>query len=98
MLGEPMPVFLQNSNQKELTTHLDPEYVKRALRSLTKLNRDNGLNSESISVRFRDDYPIHISTGTPDREFNALIAPRMEEDSRESVKILNERLSQEGVR
>lgn len=94
LLGEPLKFMNQNGTNEELLLHIDPSYVKRSLKALSKINKDNNL--KGLRLKFKGDYPLEISTGNPGKEFTALIAPKIPDKDWKSKEILNAKIK-EGV-
>lgn len=91
--GNPVRVMSQNGTNEELLVHIPPDYVKRALKALSAINKANNVKG-GMRIRFRSDYPLDISTGKPGMEFTALIAPRMEDKYWKSKELLDEKVKE----
>lgn len=92
LLGEPLKFMNQNGTNEELLLHIDPSYVKRSLKALSKINKDNNL--KGLRLKFKGDYPLEISTGNPGKEFTALIAPKIPDKDWKSKEILNAKIKE----
>ena len=90
LFGEPMKFMMQNSNQGEYTTHLSKEYFMRALKAMRILEREN--RAHTLSVSFRQDYPVEVSGEAGDRKFATLIAPKIPEFEGKVLKAFREKI------
>ena len=95
LLGNSIKFMNQNGTNEELLVHIDPGYVKRALKVISAINKANNL--KGMRIRFKGDYPLEISTGYPGKEFTALIAPRMEDRDWKSKDLISARMRKEGA-
>ena len=90
LFGEPMRFMMRNSSQEELTTHLSREYFLRAMKAMRSLEKAN--RTQTLSISFRQEYPVEISGGSIDREFGALIAPKIAEFEGKTLKAFREKI------
>ena len=93
--GKPLKFMNRNGTTEELLVHLPPDYVKRALKTLSSINKANNNAKGSMSIRFRSDYPMEITSGKSDMEFSALIAPRIPDKEWNSKELLSAKLKEE---
>ena len=93
--GKPLKFMNHNGTTEELLVHLPPDYVKRALKTLSSINKANNNAKGGMSIRFRSDYPMEITAGNSDMEFSALIAPRIPDKEWNSKELLSDKLKEE---
>ncbi len=90
ILGEPMKFMMQNSNAQEFTTHVAKDYFRKAMKAMNGLEKVN--NTQSLNVKFRNDYPVEISGSSNTIGFVSLIAPKMPDFESKAIKILHEKV------
>ncbi len=91
ILGKPMEFMMFNSNIKEFITQLDVGYFRKIMRSMKSLEARNG--EKNLTVKFKTDYPVNFEGHMKGGEFGAMIAPRIADQERETIRQISVRLA-----
>ena len=81
VLNKPIPIPVKEAGRQPMISFYPTDYLKQAIAGLKRIDKELGIKHTNISIGLKEDYPIRMIAGNSTVNYNAIIAPRMENDS-----------------
>ena len=79
MVGKPLKMWNRTSTHTNVQDVISGTYLSEAIRAVNKMDKSLGIKNGSMSLEYKSDFPLKISSGDSKVSTNALIAPRISE-------------------
>ena len=77
MVGKPLKIWNRTSTHTNVQDTISGTYLSEAIRAVNKMDKSLGIKNGSMSLEYKSDFPLKISSGNNKVSTNALIAPRI---------------------
>jgi len=81
ILNKPIPIPVKEAGHQPIISFYPTDYFKHAIAGLRHIDKELGIKHTNISIGLKEDYPMRMIAGNNIVSYNAIIAPRMEDDS-----------------
>ena len=79
MIGKPLKIWNRTSTHTNVQDVISGTYLAEAIRAVNKMDKSLGVKNGSITLEYKSNFPLRISSGNGKVSTNALIAPRVSE-------------------
>ena len=81
MVGKPLKIWNRTSTHTDVQDVISGDYLAGAIRAVSKMDKSLGIKDSysSITLEYKSDYPVRLTSGDLEISTNALIAPRIAE-------------------
>lgn len=79
MVGKPIKIWNRTSTHTNVQDVILGTYLAEAMRAVNKMDKSLGVKNGSLTLEYKSDFPLRISSGNGKVSTNALIAPRVSE-------------------
>ena len=83
VVGKPIRIMNRTSTDSNVHELISGDLLSQALRAINKMDESLGMKNGLITLEYKSDYPLRLSSGNGKISTHALIAPRITEDWRE---------------
>jgi len=79
MIGKPLKIWNRTSTHTNVQDVISGTYLAEAIRAVNKMDKSLGIKNGPLTLEYKSDFPLRISSGNGKVSTNALIAPRVSE-------------------
>ena len=79
MVGKPLKIWNRTSTHTDVQDVISGDFLAGAIRAVGKMDKSLGIKNSSITLEYKSDYPVRLTSGNREVSTNALIAPRIAE-------------------
>ena len=79
ILRKSLKIWNRTSTHTNVQDVISGTYLSEAIRAINKMDKSLGIKNGSMSLEYKSDFPLKISSGNSKVSTNALIAPRISE-------------------
>ena len=81
MVGKPLKIWNRTSTHIDVQDVISGDFLAGAIRAVSKMDKSLGIKDSysSITLEYKSDYPVRLTSGNREVSTNALIAPRIAE-------------------
>ena len=79
IVGQPLKIWNRASTHTNVQDVISGTYLSEAIRAIDKMDKSLGIKNGSMSLEYKSDFPLKISSGDSKVSTSAMIAPRISE-------------------
>ena len=79
IVGKPLKIWNRTSTHTNVQDVISGTYLSEAIRAIDKMDKSLGIKNGFMSLEYKSDFPLRISSGDNKVSTNALIATRISE-------------------